>query len=220
MNIKKNIASIQKQIEKACVNSSRDLSSVHLMAVSKTISEKNIRILLNLGHRIFGENRVQEAVEKWQFLKEDYNDIDLHLIGPLQSNKTKQAIDIFDVIETLDRPRLALELLKYKNKGFNLPKIFVQVNVGEENNKSGCPPKEAEEFIKYCLDLGLNISGVMGITPLGYDPSPFFAMLVKIARSSSLTNISMGMTNDFETAIYMGSTHVRIGSGIFGERDG
>ena len=134
MNIKKNIASIQKQIEKACVNSSRDLSSVHLMAVSKTISEKNIRILLNLGHRIFGENRVQEAVEKWQFLKEDYNDIDLHLIGPLQSNKTKQAIEIFDVIETLDRPRLALELLKYKNKGFNLPKIFVQVNVGEEND--------------------------------------------------------------------------------------
>ena len=219
MNIENNIVSIQKKIEKACVNSSRGLSSVNLMAVSKTISEKNIRILLNLGHRVFGENRVQEAVKKWQFLKGAYDDIDLHLIGPLQSNKTKQAIEIFDVIETLDRPRLALELLKYKNKGFNLPKIFVQVNVGEENNKSGCPPKEAEEFIKYCLGLGLNISGVMGIPPLGYAPSAFFALLVKIARSSSLTNISMGMTNDFETAIYMGSTHVRIGSGIFGERD-
>ena len=219
MNIGKKLSLVQEKIYMACKKSSRKYLSIKLIAVTKNVTEEKIKIILNEGHKEFGENRVQEACKKWKKLKKANADITLHMIGPLQTNKVKQALRIFDVIETLDRAKLAKELLKHKEKVQKFPELFVQVNLGEESNKSGCSPISAVDFINECRQLGLEITGVMGIPPLGIDPSPYFALLRNIAKRASVKTISMGMSNDFELAIYLGATHVRIGSDIFGERN-
>lgn len=198
----------------------RDPSSVKLIAVSKTFEQSDIQPILTEGHRSFGENRVQEAKSKWPFFQSQYNDLDLHLIGPLQSNKVKEAVALFENIHSIDRPKIAesvaLELRKNKRK-INL---FVQVNTGEEPQKSGVAPREVGSFIKLCReDLKLDIYGLMCIPPLTEDPTNHFEMLSKLACENSVLHLSMGMSEDFERAIACGATHIRIGSAIFGTRE-
>jgi len=219
MNINENLCIVKEKILLSCKNSSRKVSNVKLIAVSKNISIENIKLAIDSGHKDFGENRVQEASFKWQKLKKIYPDLSLHMIGSLQTNKVKQALSIFDVIETVDRSRLARELAKHIGKTKKFPELFVQINIGEEKNKSGCMPAESIDFIRECRELGLKISGVMGIPPMGYDPSPFFALLLNIAKQVSVKKISMGMSSDYELAIYMGATHIRVGTDIFGKRN-
>ena len=219
MNIDENLCLVKEKISLSCKNSCRKASNVRLIAVSKNISVENIKLAIDSGQKDFGENRVQEACLKWQKLKKIYPDLSLHMIGSLQTNKVKQALGIFDVIETLDRPRLARELVKHVGKIKKFPELFVQINIGEEKNKSGCIPAESIDFIRECRELGLKISGVMGIPPVGYDPSPFFALLLNIAKQVSVKKISMGMSSDYEIAIYMGATHIRVGTDIFGKRN-
>lgn len=192
--------------------------NVNLVAVSKTKPAEEITPLLNAGHRLFGENRVQEAVSKWPALKEAYPDATLHLIGPLQTNKIKEAVALFDVIETVDRLKLAEKLAdEIAKTGKKLP-CFVQVNTGAEDQKAGILPQEADTFIAQCRDLGLNIVGLMCIPPFDDEPSPHFALLCKIAERNQLEKLSMGMSADFETAIALGATHVRVGTALFGAR--
>ena len=218
MNIDENLCLVKEKISLSCKNSCRKASNVTLIAVSKNISVENIKLAIDSGQKDFGENRVQEASFKWQALKKMYPDLSLHMIGSLQTNKVKQALDIFDVIETVDRPRLARELVKHVGKIKKFPELFVQINIGEEKNKRGCFPAESIDFIRECRELGLKISGVMGIPPVGYDPSPFFALLLKIAKQVSVKKISMGMSSDYEKAVYNGSTYLRLGEAIFGKR--
>lgn len=190
-----------------------------LIAVSKTQPGDKILAAIHNGQRLFGENRVQEAADKWPALKKAYPDICLHLIGPLQTNKIKQALGLFDVIETVDRPKLAEMLAKEKAKMPAFPECYIQVNIGEEPQKAGIMPLETDGFITYCRqDLSLPITGVMCIPPAEEAPAPYFALLATIAKRHQLKNISMGMSSDFETAIKFGATHVRVGSAIFGER--
>ena len=213
-----------------------------IIAVSKTYPVEKILPLLERGHRVFGENRVQEAKEKWPALREKYSDIELHLIGPLQTNKVKEAVALFDVIQTVDREKLARALAKELSlinsgdstspsalssvssrrtvvlSGKQSKKFFIQVNTGEEEQKAGIAPAQADEFIKYCHELKLPIIGLMCIPPLGEDPTPHFALLKKIAVRNGLEKLSMGMSGDFELAAAMGATHIRVGSAIFGER--
>ena len=219
MNINENLCLVKEKISLSCKNSCRKVSNVKLIAVSKNISVENIKLAIDSGQKDFGENRVQEACLKWQKLKKMYPDLSLHMIGSLQTNKVKQALSIFDVIETIDRLRLARELVKYVGKIKKFPELFVQINIGEEKNKSGCSPAESIDFIRECRELGLKISGIMGIPPVGYDPSPFFALLLNIAKQVSVKKISMGMSSDYELAIYMGATHIRVGTDIFGKRN-
>ncbi len=219
MNIDENLCLVKEKISLSCKNSCRKASNVTLIAVSKNISVENIKLAIDSGQKDFGENRVQEACLKWQKLKKMYPDLSLHMIGSLQTNKVKQALSIFDVIETIDRLRLARELVKHVGKIKKFPELFVQINIGEEKNKSGCFPAESIDFIRECRELGLKISGVMGIPPVGYDPSPFFALLLNIAKQVSVKKISMGMSSDYEIAIYMGATHIRVGTDIFGKRN-
>ena len=219
MNINENLCLVKEKISLSCKNACRKVSNVKLIAVSKNISVENIKLAIDSGQKDFGENRVQEACLKWQELKKMYPDLSLHMIGSLQTNKVKQALSIFDVIETVDRPRLARELVKYVGKIKKFPELFVQINIGEEKNKSGCPPAQSVDFIRECSGLGLKISGVMGIPPVGYDPSPFFALLLNISKQVSVKKISMGMSSDYELAIYMGATHIRVGTDIFGKRN-
>ena len=190
-----------------------------IIAVSKTHAAERIVPLLDGGHKLFGESRVQEAKQKWPELKEKYKDVRLHLIGPLQTNKVKEAVALFDVIESLDRESLARELLKEKKKSGKCPDLLVQVNTGEESQKSGIKPLEADKFIDLCKnELGLPVKGVMCIPPAGEEPAPHFALLRTIAERNNLPVISMGMSGDYEIATALGATHVRIGSAIFGER--
>jgi pyridoxal phosphate enzyme (YggS family) len=219
MNINENLCLVKEKISLSCKNSCRKVSNVKLIAVSKNISVENIKLAIDSGQKDFGENRVQEACLKWQKLKKMYPDLSLHMIGSLQTNKVKQALGIFDVIETVDRLRLARELVKQVGKIKKFPELFVQINIGEEKNKSGCPPAESIDFIRECRELGLKISGVMGIPPVGCDPSPFFALLLNIAKQVCVKKISMGMSSDYELAIYMGATHIRVGTDIFGVRN-
>ena len=219
MNINENLCLVKEKISLSCKNSCRKASNVKLIAVSKNISVENIKLAIDSGQKDFGENRVQEACLKWQKLKKMYPDLSLHMIGSLQTNKVKQALSIFDVIETIDRLRLAMELAKYVGKIKKFPELFVQINIGEEKNKGGCSPADSIDFIRECRELGLKISGVMGIPPVGYDPSPFFALLLNIAKQVSVKKISMGMSSDYELAIYMGATHIRVGTDIFGKRN-
>jgi pyridoxal phosphate enzyme (YggS family) len=190
-----------------------------LVAVTKTHGPERIRPVLDAGHRIFGENRVQEAKAKWPELRARFPDIELHLIGPLQTNKVRDALQVFDVIQSLDRPKLADALAAERDRGAVLPRLFVQVNTGEEPQKAGIAPRDALSFIEHCRgQKNLPIAGLMCIPPVGENPSPHFALLRKLAQAASLEFLSMGMSDDFETAIRFGATHVRIGTAIFGRR--
>ena len=197
----------------------KQLNSVELVAVSKTQPDEKIEVVLKEGHRCFGENRVQEAHQKWPKLKENYNDIILHLIGPLQSNKTRQAFELFDVIQTLDRLKLAKALANLAQEKSFCPSLFIQVNTGEEPQKAGVLPKDLDIFVKECRNMDLPIEGLMCIPPIDDEPSLHFALLKKMQDKNQLKSLSMGMSSDFETAILFGATHVRVGSAIFGKRD-
>jgi PLP dependent protein len=192
---------------------------VTLVAVSKTFSADDIRPVLEAGQRVFGENRVQEAHGKWPGLRESFSDVELHLIGPLQSNKVGEAVSLFDVIETLDREKLARALVVERDKGESLPDLFVQVNTGAEPQKAGVLPEEVDAFVRLCRqDLLLPVVGLMCIPPVDEEPALHFALLEKIAHRNNIPNLSMGMSGDFETAVEFGATHVRVGSAIFGSR--
>ena len=213
------LAEVRANIAAAARAAGRDPAEVTLIAVSKTFPAAAIEPVIAAGQRHFGENRVQEAREKWPALKERHPDVTLHLIGPLQTNKVKYAVRLFDVIHTVDRPKLAAALAREMEKrGRNLP-VFVQVNTGEEPQKAGVPPGEADAFIEACRDeYGLNVIGLMCIPPVDEEPALHFALLEKIARRNGLAKLSMGMSRDYETAIAFGATHVRVGSAIFGPR--
>ncbi|WOF75827.1 YggS family pyridoxal phosphate-dependent enzyme [Parvibaculaceae bacterium PLY_AMNH_Bact1] len=213
------LASVQQTIAEAEKQAGRAAGAVTLVAVSKTFPADDIRSVLDAGQRVFGENRVQEAHGKWPDLLEQYAKVELHLIGPLQSNKVGEAVSLFDVIETLDREKLARALVVERDKGHTLPDLFVQVNTGAEPQKAGILPQEADAFIAHCRDeLGLPVVGLMCIPPVDEEPALHFALLEKIAVRNGLSLLSMGMSSDFETAIEFGATHVRVGSAIFGAR--
>ena len=197
----------------------REAGAVTLVAVSKTFDAADIRPVIEAGQRVFGENRVQEAQGKWPALKEVFPDLELHLIGPLQSNKAKEAVALFDVIETVDREKIAAELAKEIARQGQAPRLYVQVNTGSEPQKAGIEPREAVAFVKRCRDVhGLAIEGLMCIPPAEENPGPHFALLEKIAHEAGVEKLSMGMSGDYETAIGFGATSVRVGSAIFGSR--
>ena len=210
---------INSKIEKAEKSSGRAIGSTQLIAVSKVQPNKRVLNVLEQGHTIFGENKVQEAHGKWPMFRENFSNVKVHLIGPLQSNKVKQAVELFDVIHTIDRLKLAQKLSNEIQIQGKAPEMFIQINTGEEEQKSGIPPKDADQFIQDCLSLDLPIKGLMVIPPVNEEPSLHFGLLKKIAHRNGLTGLSMGMSSDFESAIAMGATHIRVGSAIFGERN-
>ncbi|WP_288350349.1 YggS family pyridoxal phosphate-dependent enzyme [uncultured Thalassospira sp.] len=218
-DVAENLAEIQRNINAACVAAKRDPAEVTLVCVSKNHEADHVREALLEGRRVFGENRVQEAAGKWPGLREEFPDIELHLIGPLQTNKLKDAVALFDVIETVDRPKLANALAKHRDKTGDCPDLFIQINTGEEEQKAGIPPKDADAFIRMCREeLELPIKGLMCIPPVDEEPAPHFALLGKIAQKHGLKIKSMGMSGDYEVAIAIGATHVRVGTAIFGSR--
>ncbi len=218
-NAAERLGIILNRIRRAALRFDGDGRDVILVAVSKTFDAEAIVPVIEAGQRVFGENRVQEASGKWPGLKSRYPDIELHLIGPLQTNKARDAVALFDVIETVDRDRIAVALKReMQAQDRHLP-CYVQVNIGAEAQKSGIPVDETLDFVKRCrTGYGLDIVGLMGIPPLGEPPGPYFALLKQLADQAGLDNVSMGMSADFETAIGMGATHVRVGSAIFGAR--
>ncbi|HUB85909.1 MAG TPA: YggS family pyridoxal phosphate-dependent enzyme [Rhizomicrobium sp.] len=215
----KNLADILARIAAARKAAVAPAPFTQLVAVSKTYDAAAIKPVLDAGHRIFGENRVQEAFGKWPGLRSDYPDVQLHLIGPLQSNKVREAVELFDAIHSLDRPKLAHALKAEIARNGKAPDLFIQVNTGEEPQKAGVAPQDAAAFVTLCRDeLQLPVKGLMCIPPAGENPALHFALLQKLARENNLTELSMGMSGDFETAIKFGATHVRVGSAIFGAR--
>jgi pyridoxal phosphate enzyme (YggS family) len=213
------LATVEQEIARACKEARRDRTSVTLIAVSKTFDAETIVPVIDAGARVFGENRVQEAKAKWPGLMSAYPGIALHLIGPLQSNKAKEAVALFDAIHSVDRPSICEALAKEISSQKRRPQLFVQLNTGEEPQKAGVAPGEADGFIASCRDkYGLEISGLMCIPPLNDAPAPHFALTAKIAARNGLKNLSMGMSADFAIAIAFGATHVRVGSAIFGAR--
>jgi PLP dependent protein len=217
MDIHHRIAAITARIKSA--NPSPDTAPATLIAVSKVQPEVRIKDALDAGLRVFGENRVQEARERWEQRRKVFPDLQLHLIGPLQSNKASDAVKLFDVIETLDRPKLAEALGALALAGARLPKLLVQVNTGEEPQKAGVLPKDLEVFLLMCRDTyRLTIEGLMCIPPVDEHPAMHFALLEKLAKRYEFKTLSMGMSEDFEVGIAFGATHVRIGSALFGER--
>jgi PLP dependent protein len=211
--------SVRAAIHRAASDYERNPSSVTLVAVSKTFPVEEIEPVLAAGQRVFGENYVQEAKAKWPSLRERYPDVELHMIGPLQSNKAREAVELFDVIHTLDRPSLAEALAKEIVRQGKRPRLLVQVNTGEEPQKGGVIPAEVDAFLEACRSkYGLEIAGLMCIPPAEDPPSPHFALLNTIARRHGLAMLSMGMSADFDAAIQLGATHVRVGSAIFGSR--
>ena len=190
-----------------------------LVAVSKTFGADEIRPILDAGQRLFGENRVQEAQSKWPELRLRYPDVELHLLGPLQSNKVSEAVALFDVVQTVDRPKIAMALADEMNRQTKQLPCFVQVNIGREPQKAGVAPDDLQDFLKYAVqDLGLSIIGLMCIPPVVEKPRPYFQELARMAKENSLKQLSMGMSNDFEEAIAEGASFVRVGSAIFGGR--
>ncbi|MCZ4365147.1 YggS family pyridoxal phosphate-dependent enzyme [Sulfitobacter dubius] len=212
------LSDIQNRITKAEADAGRAAGSVTLIAVSKVQPDARVRAVLEEGHRSFGENRVQEAAGKWPGFREDFDGIDLHIIGPLQSNKVRQAMELAEAIHTVDRPKLAKTIARLAQEMGRCPDLFIQVNTGEEDQKAGVMPREADDFIAECRALDLPIKGLMCIPPVDEAPSLHFALLAKIAARNELSGLSMGMSGDFEQAIALGATHVRVGSAIFGER--
>ena len=213
------LATVEQEIARACKEARRDRAAVTLIAVSKTFGAEAISPVIDAGQRVFGENRVQEAKSKWPGLMQAYPGIVLHLIGPLQSNKAKEAVALFDAIHSVDRPSICEALAKEIKSQSRQPQLFVQLNTGEEPQKAGVAPGEADAFIaSFREKYGLEISGLMCIPPVNDPPAPHFALTAKIAARNGLKNLSMGMSADFATAIQLGATHVRVGSAIFGSR--
>ena len=210
---------ISSKIKQAEDSAGRAIGSTQLIAVSKVQPNERVLSVLEQGHKIFGENKVQEAQGKWPTFRENFSNLKIHLIGPLQSNKVKQAVALFDAIHTVDRLKLAQKLSNEVQAQGKAPEMFIQINTGEEKQKSGIIPSEADQFISDCFSLDLPIKGLMVIPPINEEPSLHFGLLRKIARRNGLTGLSMGMSSDFESAIAMGATHIRVGSAIFGERD-
>jgi pyridoxal phosphate enzyme (YggS family) len=213
------LCSVEQDLARACKEARRDRSSVTLVAVSKTFNADAIAPVIEAGQRVFGENRVQEAKAKWPELMSIYPGIALHLIGPLQSNKAKEAVALFDAIHSVDRPSICEALAKEMDSQKRRPELFVQLNTGEEPQKAGVAPGDADAFIAGCRDkYGLSVSGLMCIPPVHDAPAPHFALTAKIAARNGLKNLSMGMSADFAIAIQFGATHIRVGSAIFGHR--
>ncbi len=209
---------ITARIRNAETKAGRPEGSVTLVAISKKQPDERVVSVLKAGHRVFGENRVQEAAGKWPEFREKYEGIDLHLVGPLQTNKARQALQLFQTIQSVDRPKLASTLARLAQEEGQCPDLFIQVNTGEEEQKAGVLPGEADAFVDECRGLDLPVIGLMCIPPVDEEPSLHFALLAKIAERNGLSGLSMGMSADFETAIALGATHVRVGSAIFGAR--
>lgn len=219
IDVAANLAAVQAAISAAAKRAGRATDDVILVAISKIHREDRILPALAAGHRIFGENRVQEAAAKWPALKDRYPDIELHLVGPLQTNKVKQALALFDVIETLDRPKLAHALAAEMARNQHPTPCYIQINTGEEPQKSGVMPGDAEDFIALCRDeLALPVAGLMCIPPIYEESALHFALLAETAKRHGIEHLSMGMSADFETAVALGASHVRIGTSIFGDR--
>jgi pyridoxal phosphate enzyme (YggS family) len=213
------LADVRWRLERACHDFGRKPESVELICVSKGFSGDDIRPVIEAGERMFGENRVQEAIEKWPLLRAIYPGLQLHLIGPLQSNKADDAVGLFDVIQTVDRPKIAAAIRASMDRTGKSPKCLIQVNTGEEPQKAGVSPRDLEELIRVCHDnLRLPIHGLMCIPPVNQLASPHFAFVAKLAREYGLTELSMGMSADFELAVQLGATKIRVGSAIFGDR--
>ncbi len=217
--IKDNLAAVRRRIADVAGDAGRSAEDVTLIAVAKMHSRDAAYAALQAGHREFGENRVQEAMQKWPPLRDEYPELRLHLIGPLQTNKVMDAVALFDVIETVDREKLARALAREMEKTGSRPECFIEINTGEEPQKAGITPDYADAFIKLCRDgLGLPLAGLMCIPPLDEEPAMHFCLLAEIARRNGLEGLSMGMSADFETAIRFGATHVRVGTAVFGTR--
>ena len=212
------LAEIKNRVIETEIKFERFVGSTKLIAVSKVQPNNRIASVLEKGHRIFGENRIQEAQKKWPRFKEQYDNVELHIIGPLQTNKTRAAIELADSIHTLDRIKLAKSIARIAQELGKCPNLFVQVNTGIEEQKSGVVPQEVESFAKECLNMDLPLCGLMCIPPVNEEASLHFSLLKKIAEDNGLEKLSMGMSGDFEKAISFGATHIRVGSAIFGER--
>ena len=213
------LSDIQDRIAKAEQAADRPAGSVRLIAVSKMQPDERVEAVLAEGHRTFGENRVQEAAGKWPGFRERFDGIDLHIIGPLQSNKVRQAMDLAQAIHSVDRPKIATTIARIAQETGACPDLFLQINTGEEDQKAGVIPAEADAFVAECRGLDLPVKGLMCIPPVDEEPTLHFALLAKIAERNGLDGLSMGMSGDFEKAIRQGATHVRVGSAIFGARD-
>jgi hypothetical protein len=212
------LSEIVKAIHAEEARVGREVGSTKLIAVSKVQPLERVQEVLEQGHRIFGENKVQEAAGKWPAFRERFGPVELHLLGPLQTNKARQAMELFDVIQTLDRPKLATTIARLRDEMGRCPALYVQVNTGEEPQKAGVLPAEADAFIADCRALDLPVVGLMCIPPADEEPALHFALLAKIAKRNDLAELSMGMSGDFETAVAQGATSVRVGSAIFGDR--
>ncbi|MGB0671283.1 MAG: YggS family pyridoxal phosphate-dependent enzyme [Rhodospirillales bacterium] len=213
------LAYVRSEIDQAAVAAARNTDDVQLVCVSKTFDAAEIAPILQAGQRCFGENRVQEAADKWPDLKARYDGVDLHLIGPLQTNKVRKALELFDCIQTLDREKLAHALARERDAGQPCPILFIQVNTGEEPQKAGIAPDALDAFVTFCRDdLALPVRGLMCIPPVDEEPALHFALLRSLAERNGLSGLSMGMSADYRTAVRFGATHVRVGSAIFGSR--
>jgi pyridoxal phosphate enzyme (YggS family) len=212
------LVEITERIKSAEIAANRSTGSAQLIAVSKVQPNERVLAVLQQGQRVFGENKVQEAAGKWPAFREQFEDVSVHLIGPLQTNKVKQAVELFDAIHAIDRPKLARKIASEIQSQGKSPELFIQVNTGEEPQKAGVLPADADAFIAECASMDLSISGLMVIPPADEEPSLHFALLRKIAMRNGLSGLSMGMSGDFESAIALGATHVRVGSAIFGAR--
>lgn len=213
------LSEIKDRLHAAERAAGRAEGSTSLIAVSKVQPDERVRAVLDEGHRCFGENKVQEAQGKWPGFRESFGDIDLHLIGPLQSNKTRAAMELFDAIHSVDRAKVAKAIARIAQEIGQCPDLFIQVNTGEEEQKAGILPGEADAFVAECREMDLPVRGLMCIPPVEEEPTLHFALLAKIAERNGLSGLSMGMSADFEKAVAQGATHVRVGSAIFGERD-
>lgn len=217
--ISENLKTVHENIHTAALQAGRAPQDIDLVAVSKTHPAETIALALEAGHRLFGENKVQEAEDKWPDLRSRFSDVRVHLIGPLQSNKTKRAVQLFDVIETLDRPKLARALAREMKDQGRCPDLYIQINTGEEPQKAGVLPGQAEEFIALCVnELKLPVIGLMCIPPAHENPGPHFAFLAEMAKRNQLRGLSMGMSGDYAEAVRFGATSVRVGTAIFGAR--
>lgn len=218
MECDERLNAIQDKIVKAAKLAQREAEDVRLMAISKTRSADEIRPLLDIGHRLYGENRVQEAATKWPALREEFSDVAVHLVGQLQSNKAEEAVQLFDAIHSLDRPSLVKALAKAMDKLNRRIPCFVQVNIGEESQKGGCAIDDVSGLLESARSAGIEVVGLMCVPPTGIHPAPYFALLAKLAKDNGLPELSMGMSGDFESAIKLGATYVRVGTALFGPR--
>ena len=212
------IQEIKTRINNAATDAGRSGDDISLIAVSKVQPIERVQAVLETGHKTFGENRVQEALGKWPDFQQNFGEMDLHLIGPLQTNKARQAVELFGTIHSVDRPKLAITLAKLAQERGASPDIFIQVNTGEESQKAGILPSETDAFVAECRELDLVVKGLMCIPPVEEEASLHFALLAKMAQRNGLAGLSMGMSDDFEKAIQFGATHIRVGSAIFGAR--